>query len=185
MSLNFNEELHARPSMYFKGPATVEHMALMLATPQATHLSHCVSMAEATEDAGIRTQVEYHTEFVTVTRVTPLSQDVDEWPKATLRISGCEAIAGICGLKLVSCVSILVQGPAPSNLGVALTKFAFGDTAASSIGGGSAQVCSDFRVGSNLRSRILLFNKDLNAYRLGRMVWVLPYDFKWPILLHG
>ncbi|WP_280524697.1 DUF3422 family protein [Rhizobium grahamii] len=62
------------------------------------------------------------------------------------------------------------MGEAPGELGSALVKFGFADTVASSIGAGAGHVCSDFRLRPRGWSNTSLFNKDLNAYRLGRMV---------------
>lgn len=168
MTSDFNAELHARPSIYFTGPAFVEHIALMPSALPALHGSRYLPDQDNNDDP--RTQIEHHTEFVTITRVTQFNSDVDAWPASSLSIDDIAALVGLGGPRLISRVGILVLGPAPAELGPTLLKLGFRDTAASSIGGGAAQVCSDFRVQDNQTSRILLFNKDLNAYRLGRMV---------------
>ncbi len=165
---DFNAELHARPSIYFTGPAFVEHIALMPSALVAFHGSRY--LPEGDDSGDPRTQVEHHTEFVTITRVTHLSTDTDTWPLSSLLEDEIPALVDMDAPALISRVGILVLGPAPAELGLTLSKFGFRDTAASSIGGGAAQVCSDFRVQDDKTSRILLFNKDLNAYRLGRMV---------------
>lgn len=169
MSLDFNSELHARPSIYFEGPAFVEHVAFMPAASNARAdiIDH---VSKITEDASFKTQVEHHTEFVTVTRVYPVDNTDGDCPVSTSTTEDYAQIAGLADAHLVCRVGILVTGPAPDELGTVLRRFEFGDTAASSIGDGAAQVCSDFRVHDDQGSRIILFNKDLNAYRLGRMV---------------
>ncbi|WP_037152696.1 DUF3422 domain-containing protein [Rhizobium freirei] len=168
MTADFNAELHARPSIYFTGPAYVEHIALMPSAPPALHGSRYLSDGGGSEDP--RTQVEHHTEFVTITRVTQLSTDADEWPVSGFSVSEIAALVDMDAPRLISRVGILVLGNPPEELGPTLSKLGFRDTAASSIGGGAAQVCSDFRVQDDHTSRVLLFNRDLNAYRLGRMV---------------
>ncbi|MBD9497873.1 MULTISPECIES: DUF3422 domain-containing protein [unclassified Ensifer] len=169
MSSDFNAELHARPSIYFTGPSLVEHVALMPTGSVKQDGERCVS-GNRGEDDSVRTQVEYHTEFVTVTRVTTLEREVKDWPTSNLSMLNVTDLIGASSAQLVCRIGILVLGPAPSELGPTLLEFGFRDTAASSIGGGAAQVCSDFRVRDDQSSRILLFNKELNAYRLGRMV---------------
>ncbi|MGG6892425.1 DUF3422 domain-containing protein [Rhizobium sp. BR 315] len=168
MTADFNAELHARPSIYFTGPAYVEHIALMPSALPALHGSRYLTDGGDSEDP--RTQVEHHTEFVTITRVTQFNAEADEWPVSSFSLPEIAALVDMDAPRLISRVGILVLGNAPEELGPTLSKFGFRDTAASSIGGGAAQVCSDFRVQDDHTSRILLFNRDLNAYRLGRMV---------------
>ncbi|MFB0690322.1 DUF3422 domain-containing protein [Agrobacterium pusense] len=166
---DFTAELHARPSIYFSGPALVEHVALMPSQPPARQTGGSISFGKHETDR-IKTRVEYHTEFVTVTRVTMLDHEPEEWPTQTLSISSILQMLELPSASVIGQVSILVMGPAPERLGDVLTRFSFGDTAASIIGAGAGLVCSDFRVCADGWSHTLLFNKELNAYRLGRMV---------------
>ncbi|MBD9389681.1 DUF3422 domain-containing protein [Agrobacterium sp. AGB01] len=169
MPADFNSELHARPSIYFEGPAFVEHLAFMPETAAARpNVDDHVS--RITEDNSFKTQIEHHTEFVTVTRVHPLDNISENWPTSGTTTGEYAEVAGLKDARLICRVCILVSGPAPAELGPVLRKFGFGDTAASSIGNGAAQVCSDFRVHDDQSSGIILFNNDLNAYRLGRMI---------------
>ncbi|MDL2409008.1 DUF3422 domain-containing protein [Rhizobium calliandrae] len=171
MSHDFNAELHARPSIYFTGPAYVEHVALMPERP-TEHLREGGPSSIELEGAEgeARTRVEHHTEFVTVTRVTQIKEPVTDWPASRLTVHDFTKITGIGSARLVSRVGIIVLGSAPEELGPFIAQLGFKDSAASHIGGGSAHVCSDFRVGRDNTSRVLLFNRDLNSYRLGRMV---------------
>ncbi|WP_105405437.1 MULTISPECIES: DUF3422 domain-containing protein [Neorhizobium] len=164
-TVDFNSELHARPSIYFTGPAIVEHVAFL---PSDGVIKEFHDSLEA--EGGISVRVERHTEFVTVTRVRKLASEPERWPDAELCEGDFARLAGLSSPLLVCRVSILVLGNPPDLLGTVLKALDFGDTAASSIGGGAAQVCSDFRVRADNSSRIILFNKDLNAHRLGRMV---------------
>jgi uncharacterized membrane-anchored protein len=169
MPADFNSELHARPSIYFEGPAFVEHLAFMPATAGARpNVDDHVS--SITEDNSFKTQIEHHTEFITVTRVHPLGKTSENWPTSGTTTGEYAEVAGLTDARLICRVCILASGPAPAELGPVLRKFGFGDTAASSIGNGAAQVCSDFRVHDDQSSRIILFNNELNAYRLGRMI---------------
>ncbi|QRM33095.1 DUF3422 domain-containing protein [Microvirga sp. VF16] len=169
MSTDFNAELHARPSIYFSGPALVEHVALMPAYGTGKQQGGSISF-DQNDTERVETRVEYHTEFVTVTRVTLLTEAAERWPQPTLSLSAIAELLGMSSPTLICQVSILVIGEAPEDLGDTLSRFGFADTAASSIGAAAGQVCSDFRVRPSGWSHILLFNKNLNAYRLGRMV---------------
>ncbi|MFS8146218.1 DUF3422 domain-containing protein [Rhizobium sp. BR 249] len=162
---DFNSELHARPSIYFIGPAIVEHVAFM---PLDGTIKEFHDSLKSEGEISVR--VERHTEFVTVTRVRQLACEPERWPEPDLAEDDFARLAGLSSPRLVCHASILVLGNPPDQLEPVLKTFDFGDTAASSIGGGSAQVCSDFRVRGDNSSRIILFNKDLNAHRLGRMV---------------
>ncbi|NMG41452.1 DUF3422 family protein [Chelativorans sp. ZYF759] len=166
---NFNAELHARPSLYFSGPALVEHIALRASNSLSEHQG-ASTFSGGCDTHRVKTRVEIHTEFVTITRVTSLAEEPGEWPKPTLFSSDIADLLGMSSPTLVCQVRILVMGEPSNELGTILSNFGFADTVASLIGAGSGQVCSDFRVRSNGWSQILLFNKDLNAYRLGRMV---------------
>jgi uncharacterized membrane-anchored protein len=167
MTSDFNAELHARPSIYFEGPAYVEHVALVPVEMGGPIGSRLLS----SDDGGTApVQIEVHTEFVSATRVSRLELEPQSWPRPTFSSEEITALFGPCAPKLVSHVGILVLGPAPAELGPTLSQFGFGDSAASAVAGGDATVVSDFRVQADGTSRILLFNNGLNAYRLGRMV---------------
>ncbi|KQV22170.1 hypothetical protein ASC97_27650 [Rhizobium sp. Root1203] len=164
---NFNSELHARPSIYFNGPSLVEHVAY-IPTSNLLHGFPTVATRTLPDKEGTRVQIEHHTEFTTVTKVTPLNLLIDEWPQE----AAFPDAFGIdtSSIHVVCRIAVLVLDTAPADLSPVLKQYRFGDTAASCVGGGAAQVCSDFQVGPNESSRILLFNGELNAYRLGRMV---------------
>jgi len=167
-SSDFNAELHARPSIYFDGPAFVEHVAIM--PDEGSAASHMGFHDTLSNEADVAVRVERHTEFVTVTRLRKLSTDAAEWPASELSDAEVVELTGIASPKQICRVAILVVDETAEDLPPHLARFGFGDTAASFIGGGSALVCSDFKVRQDGSSRILLFNRDLNAHRLGRMV---------------
>lgn len=103
------------------------------------------------------------------TRVAPVPS-LDGWPAATLIDETALDLAGLPQTRIVNRTSVLVIPEIPLDLVQTLKQFELGDTAASLIGGGSAIACSDFRFTRTMGTRVLLLNKDLNAYRLGRMV---------------
>lgn len=112
MSTDFNAELHARPSIYFSGPALVEHIALMPSHPTSGHQGGLISLDGETSN-WVRTQVEYHTEFVTITRVTTLTEEAAEWPRPTLCVSDMVDLLDMSSASVVCQVSILVTVGAP------------------------------------------------------------------------
>ncbi len=168
MKHDFNAELHARPSIYFVGPALVEHIAIMPAAPSRP--LPCVIQEQIAGSPDVRTQVEHHTEFVTVTRVIQLASVPETWPELTLTEQETLKIIGLDSGTLVNRLALLVLENGPAELGMTLKAFGLGDTAASEVGNGDARICSNFRVQPDNSSRIILFNAQLNAYRLGRMV---------------
>ena len=170
MANDFNAELHARPSIKFLGPAIVEHVALMPAKFLGQHRTQAVVGAPVAGDRHVRSQIEYHTEFITITVVTQLDTQPVEWPESQLSVADFQELAATPDAELICRTSILVTGPAPPEIAPVLSKLGFGDTAVSSVGRGSAHVCSDFRLHGDGSTRVVLFNQDLNAPRLGRMV---------------
>lgn len=166
---DYNAELHARPSIYFTGPAFVEHIAFM-PSEEAINGQIAGFQDSFRADDNVSVRIERHTEFITVTKMKKFDAEATFWPESDTDESDFADLAGLKSPRLVCRIGILVMGQAPTELGQTLAAFEFGDTAASSIGGGSAQICSDFRVRPDRSSRMLLFNKDLNAHRLGRMV---------------
>lgn len=170
MSDDFNSELHARPSIYFTGPALVEHLAFMPTDDQGWHSAALTTARPSHISAGVQTRVEFHTEFVTVTRVTTLPSTPEIWPAPTLSIRDAEREAGVACERVIYRLSILVRQGIPEELAPYLTQYGLSDVAASRIGGDSAQICSDFRDTADHGSRIVLFNGSLNSYRLGRSV---------------
>lgn len=170
MHPDFNAELHARPSIYFSGMAYVEHLALRPISLDGLFSRHEAVIIPEAHDSSASLQIEFHTEFATVTRVTPISESPGTWPTSKLSHERCEQLAGLCGTEIVCRVGMLVLDAAPEQLGPALSQYGFQDSAASYVGDGAAQICSDFRVSPDFGARIIFFNKSLNSYRLGRMV---------------
>ncbi len=118
----------------------------------------------------MQTRVEFHTEFITVTRVTAMATNAEHWPMPTLTAADAEREAGVSAARVIYRLAVLVRNDVPDDLLPYLTQFGFADTAASYIGGDAALICSDFHDSSDHGCRVLLFNRYLNSYRLGRMV---------------
>ncbi|WP_267553020.1 DUF3422 domain-containing protein [Rhizobium rhizogenes] len=170
MHVDFNAELHARPSIYFSGMAYVEHLALRPISNDGLLCRHEAIIVPDATDPGVFLQIEFHTEFATVTRVTPISERPLTWPASGLSHDRCEELTSLCKTDVSCRVGMLVVDAAPPQLGPILSQYGFQDTAASNVGDGAAQICSDFRVSPEYGARIMFFNRGLNSYRLGRMV---------------
>lgn len=166
---DFNFELHARPSTRLSAPAWVEHIAFIPDNRSALEHSHHPATSRTEED-GFETRVEYHTEFVSVTRSSSLRSVPEIWPTASLELSDALELVGCQAGQLVSKTTMLILGPAPEDASLTLKEFGFKATAGSAIGKGDGEIYSDFVVGEDGASRILMFSSRLNAFRLGRMV---------------
>ncbi|WP_176506894.1 MULTISPECIES: DUF3422 domain-containing protein [Pseudomonas] len=166
-----HNELHARPSLYFDGPAHVFHLALLGGDAAcAALLQRCCPDAIDAEAAQGITRLdghpfkwERHTEFFTLTLVVPCSADDSEWQALPPVLA--EAIAPQAA-QVINAVQVLVR----DELGLDLRHYGFKDPCGSCVGGGDAVVWSDFRLTADGTNRFLFINRRLNAYRQGRMI---------------
>lgn len=171
-----HNELHARPSIYFNEPAYVFHLALLESGDELERIVDRLARMAAEETAlesarglltldGCTIKWERHTEFLTLTMVVPKPDGAEFWPKLPERlrslISGHEHA-------LINATQVLVESE--QNWEGHSSRYGFKDPAGSNIGGGDAVAWSDFRLSEDGMNRILLVNRRLNAYRLGRMV---------------
>ncbi|WP_207882878.1 DUF3422 domain-containing protein [Pseudomonas sp. 30_B] len=176
LKTELHNELHARPSIYFSEPAYVFHLALVENGHDLKRLVDQLSGMGAGEEQqegacglltleGCSVKWERHTEFLTLTMVVPKPDGGESWPAIPERlrslISGYEHA-------LINATQVLVE--AERNCKDPSVDYGFKDPAGSTIGGGDAVVWSDFRLSEDGMNRILLVNRGLNAYRLGRMV---------------
>ncbi len=166
---NANDELHARPTIYFDGPAFIEQVAFMPDRIPTAYPASAALEINADVQGQPRVQIEHHTEFITVTKVMKLDADLRSWPVSELSFSAAETLAGTSGSKFICRTAIMVRSSVP-NLSELATSLGFLDPTASYVGLGAAQICSDFYVRDDQSIRILLLNSDLNQFRLGRMV---------------
>lgn len=162
---DFNRELHARPSIYFAAPALVCHAAYVDDVEKDISGHNDISNA----DVAVRAAHEAHAEFHTRTSVVELPNNGHEWPAAPeASLRKIESIGSP-----IMRVQILVLSDDKSlaeNIDKLLVSLGIKQPAASVIGGGDAIIYSNFRIGDDGFGRILLINRGLNEYRLGRMV---------------
>jgi uncharacterized membrane-anchored protein len=164
-------ELHARPSLYFDGDTDVWHVAIMgetkapLLPDRLIELTETSASARDTHGTGKfgkgRLKWEAHTEFITVTLVLPATpQTTRPLPKDFF-----DCVRQIDG-KLITAARVLVR----KDQGATPLKTLQPDFVASKVGGGDAQVHSNFRLTEDGVIEFYLVNHNLNAYRAGRMV---------------
>ncbi|MFJ4353935.1 DUF3422 domain-containing protein [Pseudomonas sp. NPDC089428] len=166
-----HNELHARPSLYFNGPAHVFHVALIGDSSDCKEvLKRCGIATESTETAqgitsfaGYPFKWEQHSEFFTLTLVASRSIDDPDWPEMPPALT--EAISPYCG-QIINAIQIVVR----SDQGLDVCQYGFKDPCGSCVGGGDAAVWSDFRLTEDGINRFLFINRRLNAYRQGRMI---------------
>lgn len=171
-----HNELHARPSLYFNEPAHVFHIALLDQGGVSATVIAALSRDAAADDAGSAAQGqvqldghplkwERHAEFFTLTLVQPKQANGEFWPALPAAL---QTLIEPHRALIINAVQILVE--AEQHWEGHNARYGFKDPAGSQIGGGDAVVWSDFRLCQDGRNRILLVNRKLNAYRLGRMI---------------
>ncbi|MFZ3153483.1 DUF3422 domain-containing protein [Pseudomonas sp.] len=170
-----HNELHARPSLYFNEPAHVFHIALLDQGGVSAAVIAALTQDAAASDAsaaqglvqldGHPLKWERHAEFFTLTLVQPKQTGGEFWPTLPATL---EALIEPHRALIINAVQILVE--AEQHWEGHNARYGFKDPAGSQIGGGDAVVWSDFRLCADGRNRILLVNRTLNAYRLGRMI---------------
>ena len=171
-----HNELHARPSIYFSEPAHLYHYAF-LADAQA----HADMLAQLGETLGVACDAEAaqqilafdgrvlkwerHTEFSTLTLVVPKATGNDPWASPPVEIA---RIIETQRAALINATLVLVENV--DTWRGSAEAYGLSDPAGSRVGGGDAAVWSDFHLDATGFNRLLVLNRDLNAFRLGRMV---------------
>jgi uncharacterized membrane-anchored protein len=171
-----HNELHARPSLYFNEPAHVFHIALLdQSGVSEAVIAELAERAPAPWPAGTAQGLvqmdggplkwERHAEFFTLTLMLPKAANGEFWPALPLALA---ALIEPYRQLIINAVQILVESE--QHWEGHNARYGFKDPAGSHIGGGDATVWSDFQLTADGRNRILLVNRSLNAYRLGRMI---------------
>ncbi len=171
-----HNELHSRPSIYFRDPAHVYHFAFADAEEVCDTLVERLNKAADAPLASNGSQGllrmgentlkwERHTEFFTLTLVVPRTPGGDYWPPLPETL---ESLVAEHRHLLINADQVLVESEADwaGDPGA----YGFKDPSGSNLGGGDAAAWSDFRLSEEGVNRILLVNRRLNAYRLGRMI---------------
>ncbi|PAU77942.1 DUF3422 domain-containing protein [Halomonas salipaludis] len=170
-----HNELHARPSIYFEDPAHLHHYAFLdedgIAADILERIAEVagknpdIEAAQEILELGDQTlKWERHTEFFTLTLLVPRTERGEQWPSPPPLLAD---IAAKHSRALINASLILVE--AEATWGGDAESYGFRDPAGSSLGDGGATVWSDFRLTAAGVNRLLLINRGLNAFRLGRM----------------
>lgn len=167
MRRELHDEVHARPSLYFDGDADVWLAAVVFerSSPRIPQTLLGIAEGSKTQEgrhgiipfAGGRLKWELHTEFLTFTLV--LTPDRTSSPPDEL-LELCDEAGGA----IIASARVLVRGEPKSDDRPGT------DFVASQVGGGDAEVRSNFRLDENGFVEFVLLNRNLNAYRVGRMV---------------
>ncbi|WP_322994636.1 DUF3422 domain-containing protein [Castellaniella sp.] len=169
-----HNELHARPSMYFDAPAQVFHLAFLDEDDAAqtiiqTLCDRHVALADPMLPQGefpvgeARLKWERHTEFLTLTLVSP-GMHAGPWPALP---SVLAEVAETHSALLINADQICVEST--ESWRGQLTDYGFHDPVGSDLDGGKATVWSDLRLNGNGINRMLILNRQLDGRRLGRM----------------
>ncbi|CAM3822238.1 DUF3422 domain-containing protein [Vreelandella rituensis] len=170
-----HNELHARPSVRFSAPAHLHHYAFLdnqgVGDAILAHLGELTgtpldieAAQEIIEFEGNTLKWERHTEFFTLTLLVPRRSDSPQWPAPPSLLAD---IAQMHQAELINASLILVE--AEEQWEGKPKAYGFGDPAGSLVGGGDATVWSDFRLTAEGVNHLLLVNRRLNDFRLGRM----------------
>ncbi|WAM54849.1 DUF3422 domain-containing protein [Vreelandella venusta] len=170
-----HNELHARPPIYFEGPACLHHYAFTLEGDDVTTLLN--HLAELTEVAVTPDQVqqivscqgclvkwERHTEFFTLTIKHDNNSNPRIWPTPPTFLA--RLLADVAD-KIISASVLRVE--TANRWAGSVEAYGLDQPAGSQVGGGDATVWSDFNLDDQQRNRLLMVNDNLDSYRLGRM----------------
>lgn len=169
-----HNELHARPSLYFDGPAVLHHFAflqegmarhtLIDALATATGVDMDLEAAQQIiEHQGLLIKWEQHTEFFTVTVKSSASPEV-LWPDPPALLAELLDRYADC----VVCASLL-RVEASHQWAGQVEAYGFHHPTGSRVGNQDATVWSDFQLDDHRTNRLLLVNSGLDRFRLGRM----------------
>lgn len=171
-----HNELHARPPIYFEGPACLHHYAFMVNGDDIDAL--LIRLADATGTTATLDQVqqivscqdcsvkwERHTEFFTLTIKQASSESPQVWPAPPAFLN---TVLADYAEHIVNASVLRVE--TANRWAGSVEAYGLDQPAGSKVGGGDATVWSDFNLDEQHINRLLLVNEHLDSYRLGRMV---------------
>ena len=171
-----HNELHARPSIYFREPSHVYHLAFVDAEQACSELIEQLGAlaSEVLPSNGVQGLLrlgdntlkwERHSEFFTLTLVVPRQPRDAAWPSLPTYLGD---LIEAHRPALISAVQVRVE--AERDWAGDAQHYGFKDPAGSHLSNGDATAWSDFHLDEHGVNRLLLVNRRLNAYRLGRMI---------------
>lgn len=181
LRLVLNNELHGRPGLPVTAPSRITHLAFTIAASDPDPLEHMTRLCDAlgvkppqraaahhsVEIEGGRVKYERHGEFYRIGIVAPGRDGKGE----AIAILPLGWLDGLPGKRLVAIHTHILDRaapmPAPDEL---LRHFGHDDLAGSQVSSGLATVWTDFRIGDDGHTRMLLQDHGLSPIRLGRVV---------------
>jgi uncharacterized membrane-anchored protein len=176
-----NDELHGRPGLPVAAPARVTHLAFTIKEGDGDPSSHVKLLCDAlgvkpppegaphhsAEIAGGQIKYERHGEFY---RVSVVAEGGPEKGEA-LSILPVGWVDGLPGARLVAIHSrIMAPGEHSPTTEDLVAMFGHEDLAGSRTSSGKATVWTDFRIGPDGYTRMLVHDHGLSPLRLGRVV---------------
>lgn len=177
-----NDELHARPHMRITTPARVTHLAHLTGEMGADH-AHLLALCRdvglplpGTELRQVQLLVdgrtvkwERHTEFTAVTIADMAPGEAGDWSALSPRLA--EWTARLPGPRLVACHLRLEADSELHHTPDSLSAiFPRGEVLGSEVAGGEALAWTDFHLGSDGHTRILVRDKALSPSHAGRVI---------------
>lgn len=184
-------EVHARPFQQLAAPVRASHLALISGERPAAADRACLGelcrLCEVeppepdalffvddfpVESGSFRLRWERHTEFSTYTfyRFDPLPSEAERAPFAetALDLVPADWLAALPG-EMISATHLVLEGPGRTN-DSALRVFPGGRAAGSQVGGGGGSVWTDFQLGADGFTRILMSSKTMTPGQAGRLM---------------
>lgn len=169
-----NDELHSRPSIYFEAPAMVWHEAFFVGSESTRTPATLLKLGLTNSSDGKsgiarttsgRIKWEIHAEFVSLTYVIAWSGASDAIPlREEIWLNLISEMPG----QRINSIEVIVASAGQHDARTLLG--ASNEVVASAIGNQDAEVWSTFRFNESNATRFVLLNRNLNAFRTGRMV---------------
>ncbi|WP_373506337.1 DUF3422 family protein [Aestuariivirga sp.] len=176
-----NDELHGRPGIPVTAPSRVTHLAFTIGEGDGDPLAHVKMLCDAlgvkppadgaqhhtAEIAGGQIKYERHGEFY---RISVVSEGGSEKGEA-LVILPVGWVEGLPGHRLVGIHTRIMSMDEPTpDVAELVAMFGHEDLAGSKTSSGQATVWTDFRIGTDGYTRMLVQDNGLSPLRLGRVI---------------
>ncbi len=176
-----NDELHGRPGLPVVAPARITHLAFTLSEGDSDPLDQVRLLCDAlgvkppppgaahhaADIAGGQFKYERHGEFYRISVVAEGGPDRGE----ALAILPVGWIDGLPGSRLVGIHTRVMAKDEPGpDVDELIRMFGHEDLAGSRVSSGQATVWTDFRIGSDGYTRMLVKDHGLSPLRLGRVI---------------
>jgi uncharacterized membrane-anchored protein len=176
-----NDELHGRPGLPVVAPARITHLAFTLSEGDSDPLDHVRLLCDAlgvkpptpgaahhaADIAGGQFKYERHGEFYRISVVTEGGLDKGE----ALAILPVGWVDGLPGSRLVGIHTRIMSKDEPGpDVDELIRMFGHEDLAGSRVSSGQATVWTDFRIGPDGYTRMLVKDHGLSPLRLGRVI---------------